>query len=562
MFHSAEEDAGDYRGDALGEARSAPESTSRAVEPLVRALALDPQSVDAARRLGDAYMQLGESAAALPVYRQAIEAGADDPEVFAALGHALLDLRQPATAVPELRACLERFPAHDRAHYDLGKALFDLGCVESSVEHLRLACRSPDPAVALGALQSLAVMVPGSPEDDHASVFAVRRQLAARIPALVAPPLGADRAPGPLRVGYLSSFFHRDNWMKPVWSLISRHDRAAFEIYLLNDSPDGALAPGYTAHAEDRIVDLHAASNEEIAAALPTFDLDLLIDLNGYSAQRRLPLLKAGLARHVVEWFNMYATTAIEGVGWLIGDERVIDDSEDQYYSEEVLRVPGSYLTYEVNYPTPAVAPPPSADAGALTIGSLASIYKLTDATLDGWCAALVGSPRTRLFLKNAGLGNTSTREHLLLRFEERGVDRTRITLEGPAEHFEFLRGYERIDLALDPFPYSGGTTTSEALWQGVPVLSLRGDRWASRTSASIMAAAGLREFIAPSRDRYLQTLTDLLENAQTPARLASLRASMRSRLLESPLFDTEGFARAMETLYQRIGRGPSRHPC
>ena len=538
----------------LGEALSVGQTAAQAIAPLRRALELEPGQAPVERALADALQQVGQFAEAALHYRLAIEAGAEQADVFAGLGHALLELAQPALAVEALRRCLQLFAEHDRAHYDLGKALFDLGCVEQGVEHLRLASRSPQPEVVFGSLQSLAVILPGSPRDDHAALLALRRRFAAQIPACAAArPVPRARAGSRLRVGYLSSFFHRDNWMKPVRALLEQHDRERFELHLLDDSPAGVRAIGCRPELGDRTHALRGLSNELAIEHVRALDLDLLIDLNGYSVQARLPLLRARLARRVALWFNMYATSGIEEVDFLIGDAAVVDPAEEAFYSERILRVPSCYLAYDVNYPTPPVAAPPCATRAGLCFGSLASLYKLTDAVLDCWAALMCAAPELRLFLKNAGLGELANREFLWRRFEQRAVARERIELEGGAEHFDFLRAYDKLDLALDPFPYSGGTTSSEALWQGVPVLSLRGDRWASRTSASIMRAAGLDDFVLPDLEAYARAALELASAPGTPARLAELRAGMRERLRASKLFAMPAFAREMEALYERM---------
>ncbi|MFT4542910.1 MAG: protein O-GlcNAc transferase [Planctomycetota bacterium] len=538
----------------LGLALCQPRTAIQAIAPLQRALELDAQDGAATRALADAYQYSSQFEQSVPCYRRALELGVTEAEVHASLGHALLEIGESALAVDALRACLVDFPKHDRAHYDLGKALFDQGCVEQGVEHMKLAAKSPDPAVVFGAAQSLAVVLPGSPADDQAAILEIRKQFAKRIPKHARPkPAPRDGSRKQIRIGYLSSFFHRDNWMKPVWALLARHDRERFEIHLLNDSPGAELAPGYTPEASDHVHALQALDNEAACAMIAALDLDLLIDLNGYSAQARLPLLRSNLARHVVEWFNMYSTTGIEEIEYLIGDRRVVDLDEEDFYSESILCVEGSYLSYEVNYPTPDVAPAPCSSTGALRFGSLASLYKLTDGVVASWSFLLKQAPGTSLLLKNAGLDNAANREFLLRRFESMGVERERIELSGSAEHYEFLRAYDAIDVALDPFPYSGGTTTSEALWQGVPVLSLRGDRWASRTSASIMHAAGLTEFCATSEAAYCAEGLRLAQDPEAPLRLAELRRSMRDRLRQSSLFDIQSFAAQMEGLYARI---------
>jgi predicted O-linked N-acetylglucosamine transferase (SPINDLY family) len=249
----------------------------------------------------------------------------------------------------------------------------------------------------------------------------------------------------------------------------------------------------------------------------------------------------------------MYATSGMACYDYLIGDDHVIRPEEEEFYTEKVLRLPCCYLTFEVLYPVPDVADPPVRTAGSLTFGCLASQYKITPQVVETWSEILKRSPGTKLFLKNSTLGSEANREFLFRRFSQHGVPRERIELEGPDEHYPFLAAYGRIDVALDTFPYNGGTTTSEALWQGVPVLNFRGDRWAARQSASILSAGGLKEFITDDREDYIERAVALAHAPDTLSRLTELRRDMRSRLTQSSLCNTAALARNMEALYLQM---------
>jgi predicted O-linked N-acetylglucosamine transferase (SPINDLY family) len=353
-----------------------------------------------------------------------------------------------------------------------------------------------------------------------------------------------------LRVGYVSAFFGARNWMKPVFGVINQHDRARFEIHLLSDGDDPAENSGYQDHPDDRIWRTATISNEGLARRIVEVGLDVLVDLNGYSARRRLSLFMYRPARRQIGWFNAYAATGIPAFDWLVGDAAVLPPEEEEFYGERIHRVPGSYLAFTVGYPVPEVTPPPAIANGHITFGCLASAYKLTDATIEAWSRILRGAPHARLLLKNSRLDDASNRDAFLARFAARGIAAEQLQLEGGEEHFRFLKAYSRVDIALDPFPYNGGTTTTEALWQGVPVLSFDGDRWASRTSRSLLLAAGLPDWLKRDSTGYVAAAIDLALAPDTPNRLAALRASMRDRLLASPVCDCKMLCRELEALY------------
>jgi protein O-GlcNAc transferase len=458
-----------------------------------------------------------------------------------------------AIALGCFRKALSLAAEHGETHHNLGKVLHKLGLTDEAIERFQSAL-----ALGKGFLPSTAIatLIPGSPRATNRTVLEARRFWAETHLPPVDPHKRFRRAPAQgrrLRVGYLSSFFQSHNWMKPVWGLLNHHNRDRFDVFLFSDAPEAACLGSYRKHPRDRFQDITGLSNLATADCIDKCDLDILVDLNGYSRIDRLAVIALKPAPIIVGWFNLYATSGMACYDYLIGDNEVIPPEEETFYTEKILRVPGCYLTYEVLYPVPDVVDPPVLSSGKMTFGSLASQYKITEPVVEAWSRILVSAQDTRLFLKNATLDSVANREFLAKRFESHGVPRHRITLEGSANHFDFLAAYGSMDLALDTFPYNGGTTTLEAVWQGVPVITFHGDRWATRQSASINRAAGLREFVARNLDEYISSAIALAKNPDTPARLTELRRTMRDRLVHSPLCDTVNFARNMESLYEGI---------
>ncbi len=341
--------------------------------------------------------------------------------------------------------------------------------------------------------------------------------------------------------------------MKPVWGLINHHDRDRFEIHLFSDEPESAIAHGYRADPRDRFHDTSGMASTALARLIEKLDVDMLIDLNGYSRPSRLPLFMLRPAPVQVAWFNMFATSGLECFDYLVGDEHVIPFEEEGFYTEQVVRVPGSYLTFDVTYPVPDLVRPPCLQSGALTFGCLAPQYKITTEVVESWSRILKANPGSRLILKNVVLGKPSARDFVRELFARFDIHADRVDLDGPAEHFTFLERYGDIDIALDTFPYNGGTTTMEALWQGVPVLTFIGDRWASRISTSLLVEAGLSEFVAADQEGYIALAGALAGDPETPARLESLRRTMRDRLRAEPVCDVCGFAQNMEREYLKM---------
>ncbi len=517
---------------------------------LAGAWRLHPGHAGLTLRLADALQLAGRGEEAVAAYAAALALDAMSFEAWYGMAGAQMARGAFASARDAAVQALGLAPDAEGVRCLLAEALFNLGEVDGAAAAYGRVIARAEPPVRDSALASLAVLVPGSPAAGHEAVRSVRAAWIGRAGGAIRPLPRHDAASGKIRIGYMSAFFSARNWMKPVFAVINRHDRARFEIHLISDGDDPSVAAGYAEHDEDRVWQVRGMANGALARAIAQADLDVLVDLNGYSLAGRLGVFPYRPARFQLGWFNMFATTAVPGMDALVGDDMVIRPEEEAFYSERILRVAGSYLAFQVTYPTPEVAPLPWRANGVPTLGCLGSAYKLTPGTLEAWAAILRAVPQARLHVGNPTLGEESNAAELLRRLASRGVAAERVTVSGRAEHFEFLRGYDGIDIALDTFPYNGGTTTTEALWQGVPVLTFDGDRWAGRTSRSLLVAAGLAEWVAEDVAGFVERGIAVLTDPQTPDRLASLRAGMRERLRASPVCDSAGLCAALEAIY------------
>jgi predicted O-linked N-acetylglucosamine transferase (SPINDLY family) len=256
----------------------------------------------------------------------------------------------------------------------------------------------------------------------------------------------------------------------------------------------------------------------------------------------------------------MYATSGLPGIEYLVGDDEMIRPDEIAHFSEEVLCLPVSYLTFTVDYPVPPVTPPPCMSQGYFTYGSLVTQYKITPQVFDAWSEILRAVVDARLLLANSTLKSPHNRRYVLEQFQRRDVDPSRVTLLGPADHATYLRYYDQIDLALDAFPYNGGTTTMEAIWQGVPVLTFDGDRWISRTSQTLLRRSHLGQFVATDVDDMIARGIHWGSRAEAWPELAEMRVRMREELAKSSACDTPALARGMEQLYKQIWLRATNH--
>ena len=528
-----------------------------AVALLEEGLRSSPDSASLLESLGNARHARGLLESAISAYREALDREPCRTGALWGMGCAQASLGDHAAAAESLRQLVELQPDYGQGHHNLGRSLYELGQVDQALESFQRAYHALPPEARAVPLTNMAMVIPGSPSVSNREVLECRRAWASQ--CLLSGPVSKtfpdrdSRPARPLRLGYVSAYFARRNWMKPVWGLINHHDRERFEIHLFSDGPEPSIAEGYGRHSRDHLHETSGLSNQALAQLIEEVQIDVLVDLNGYSKPPRLGLFALRAAPVQVAWFNMFATSGLRGFDYIVGDRHVILDQEESFYTEQVVRVPGSYLTFEVGYPVPEISPLPCLAAGFLTFGCLAPQYKITTEVIEAWSRILRASPTSRLVLKNVVLEQPAARDFVRGQFARFSIASDRLDLEGPAEHYAFLERYAGIDVALDTFPYNGGTTTMEALWQGVPVLCFAGDRWASRISASLLREAGLAEFVAPDLELYIAQAVALARDPDSPGRLQLLRTSLRDRLRLAPVNDVTAFARNMENAYRAM---------
>ena len=506
--------------------------------------------------LGDKAAEEGRYIDALRAYDAIIGLGGATASIWNKTGNLLLEVCEFAQAIGAFESALEQDATNPATHHNLATALFTLGDLDRSLESLRRAVGLTD---QLDPWQGIANLVPNAPMATNADILTARRDWATRLAAVISTTeigirkIASSPSEGkrPIHIAYLSAHFGAQNYMKPVWGLINRHHRGAFRIDLLSDKAIESQFPGYQPASSDTVTDVSGQSDQQLAAHVEEREIDILVDLSAYSHQRRMSFFLQKAAPVTIAWFNMFATSGFPAFDYIVGDNHVVLPEEEEYYVERVLRLPCSYLTFQVDYPVPDVAAPPCLTTGRFSFGSLVSQYKITPPVLDAWSEILKRSPESQLVLSNPTLKSPHNRSYVLEQFKSRGVEADQLRFLPPTDHDSFLRYYDQIDLALDSFPYNGGTTTMEAIWQGVPVLTKQGDRWAGRTSQSLLFNCHLSEFVAMDGRRYVEEAVNWATNKSAWRHLTTLRNTMRARLRASSVCDCELLAREMETIFR-----------
>jgi predicted O-linked N-acetylglucosamine transferase (SPINDLY family) len=279
--------------------------------------------------------------------------------------------------------------------------------------------------------------------------------------------------------------------------------------------------------------------------------IDILVDLSGHTAHNRLPVFARKPAPVQVTWIGYAGTTGLAAMDYRITDRHLDPPGvTDAQHTEKLVRLPGCNVAFQPPSDAPPINALPALSTGRVTLASLNSPRKITPEAIVLWSRILAARPDARLLLGSAN--EESLREDMRSRFAQCGIDPDRIVFEPWRPMAEFLALHHGIDLALDPFPYNGGTTSCHALWMGVPLVTLAGDRTVSRCGASVLARAGLENLVAQDEDDYFECAIHMLSDL--PA-LDELRRSMRDRILSTPGNDAIEVTRHLETAYRDMWR-------
>jgi predicted O-linked N-acetylglucosamine transferase (SPINDLY family) len=343
----------------------------------------------------------------------------------------------------------------------------------------------------------------------------------------------------PLKIGFVSDGFGVSPAGQMVLPVIKALDKRHCSITCYFDNrEEDRLTPEFRSAADEWRVTF-GVPDGAVADQIHADNIDVLIDLTGHAGNRLL-LFARKPAPIQITWLGYVGTTGLEAMDYLLADRFHVRPGEQQHYVENVLRMPNGYACYGAPPYAPPVKVLPALSEGHVTFGCFNNPAKWSPFIIDAWSEILRRNPTARLLLKYYGLHEPQTQELFRSRFGERGVESNRILLEGWSEHWELLDAYNRVDLALDTQPYSGGVTTCEALWMGVPVITWPGKTFAGRHATSHLTNAGYEQFIARDLAEYVNQCVGWSTRVEE---LAEIRSQMRDRMKQSPLCDAPHFA-------------------
>ncbi len=468
-------------------------------------------------KLGCLYLSLGRLAQGLQCQQKAMELRPDSPVLLANLARANMETGDVHHGIEMLRRAVDMMPQNAQAHSNLLFRLHQLPQMDPQMlwdEHRRWG-------------------------QTHAPLDLARKS--------------HDNIPDPdrkLHIGYISPDFRRHSVAYFLESLLDGHDRSQVAVHGYGNVEYADEMTEQLKLMCDHYHNIYDLTDEQVAALIERERIDILVDLAGHAGDNRLLVMARKPAPVQATYLGYPDTTGLQAIDYRLTDSLADLPESQQYYSEQLFFLPDGFLCYKPRDYAPPVAPLPADENGYITFGSFNNSCKLNPTILGLWAEILTADDQSRLLLKIKAGQEPEIADRYLEQFASLGVNQNRITICGwkpPVEHFQT---YSQVDIALDTFPYNGTTTTYEALWMGVPIVSLVGQCHASRVGLSILSRVGLEFFVASTPQQYVAKTLALASN---PSALAQMRCSMRARIAASGLCHAKAFARNIEAAYRTM---------
>ncbi len=521
-----------------------------AIHHYEHALTLDPQNFDALNNLGITWKVRRKFVRAIGYFQQALLLKPDFAEGHNNLGNACKEVGQLAIAEQHFREAIRLKQDYANAYVNLGNTLYELNRVDEAKAQYENALHfQPSHADARSCLLYMhahhVMLDPTGLVDAHREWDRVHG-LAGKTHRYTHSVTGApDKR---LRIGYVSPDFCRHPVSYFFAPLLAAHHRDRVEVYCYANVAHPDEVTARLKDSADHWCPTVGMTDAALAKRIHDDRIDILVDLAGHTAGHRLGAFCYQPAPVQVTYLGYCATTGLETMGFWLTDDVIHPSDTIEQAVERIVRLPRCWVAYQPPADAPAVQPRP-ADA-ALTLGCFNDRTKVTPQVIAVWSELLHALPGAMLFLKARQYADEQTRTWLIEQFAGRGIDRARLRIEPAGSMAEYLTAYHDIDIALDPFPRTGGVTTADALWMGVPVITLAGQRFIERHSASLLFAVGHGDWVASSIEDYKEKVLTL---ARDPQRRRQWRATQRDTVAASPLLNADDLANRLEATFREL---------
>jgi protein O-GlcNAc transferase len=503
-------------------------------------------SWDSQFALAQEHANFGRNAPFLEICDALIKEYASDKALLLRVSSLFLAYGYPSKARHYLSKALESFASDLDCLLSLAHAQLQLGQLEQcQVIFEELLKRFPNEPRVLRNLIYFSEYLPFSSNEER---LVLARQWAKR---------AIDDAGGPhlrpeikdfssrkIRIGYVSADFCQHTVGILIRNIIAKHNTDQFTVFCYSSGHiQDAITEAIAKHSH--LVDMAHLSDRQLADRIRSDEIDILIDLSGHTGGSRLAVFAYRPAPVQVSWLGYYATTGLDTIDAVLLDRWHSYDQIDTQFIEPILSLPiGRWCYFPAIDPAPFITDPPSIQKGYITFGSFNNTLKYNHLVYKIWSQILLSVPSSRLILKWRTFNDPEFAQSVLDQFEALGVDPSRIELRGPSFHIYMLAQYKEIDIALDPFPFSGGVTSCEALYMGVPIITWPQERVVSRQTFAFLSSIGLPELATQDEKGYVQKAIEL---AARPELLAQYRQSLREEILSSPLMQSALFTKSLE---------------
>ncbi len=518
-----------------------------------RSLAFKPDYVEAHSNLANALKDMGQYAEAEKSYRKAIALQPDYAGAYNNLGVMLQELNRLTEAEEIYKKALALNDNLAETHSNLGLTLQNLGRLEEAVSSFRRAITlKPDFALAhsnllfalnyMGHTSPMANLEEAKRIGDATAKMSIPRYTEWRV----------SKEAQKLKIGFVSGDFKNHPVAFFLEGLLSNIDKTQFELIAYSTR---AAEDDFTPKIQslfDQWHPLFGKSDAEAARRIHEDGTRILFDLSGHTSHNRLAIFAYKPAPVQVSWLGYPATTGLPQMDYILGDPYVTPANDDHHFTERVWRLPETYICMTPPQIDVEIQPLPALSNGYVTFGCFNNLIKINTAVISLWSRILHAIDSSRLFLRTKQLGDTNVAHQIKNKFASFGIAAERLILEGHSSRFDYFNAFNRVDIALDPFPYPGFTITVEGLWMGVPFISLRGDRFVSHSGEGIAFNTGLDEWIAAGEEDYLKKAVSFSADW---SRLSVVRNGLRKQVLLSPLFDTKRFSRHFEEAVMKMSR-------
>ncbi|WP_420477187.1 tetratricopeptide repeat protein, partial [Noviherbaspirillum sp. ST9] len=533
----------------LGFVLEASGKRDEAIEAYRHAIQARPDYIDAYLNLGNALHNNGRLEEAAEVFRHAVELRPDYAKAHNNLGFVLQKLGRLEEAAASCQRAIAIQPDYVGAYNNLGEIFQKQGRLGDSIDCYRKAL-DIDPSA--GQIQSnLFFCLNYHPTLPASEIFAAYRQWneqhAARFSAHLPPFANSPDPQRRLRIGYVSPDFREHSVMHFAGALIEGHDKARFEVFCYYNHYLHDACTERVIAAADHWIPCLAISDEALAQRIRDDRIDILIDLAGHTAGNRLLVFARKPAPVQASWLGFGYTTGLTAIDYLIGDDVFTPTGCESLFSESIWRLPHAAWAYRPPQDAPEPGELPARRNGHITFACLSRTDRINSRTVEAWARILQRMPTARLRLDSRNLGDPGVRARIEAQFAALGIPASQLQMGFTSPAWEV---YRNVDIVLDCFPHNSGTTTYEALWMGVPVVTLADRPSVGRLGASILSCIDRKQWIATDVDDYVNRAIALAENAD---RLARERAGLRQAMLASPLLDQAAFVHDMEEAYRAM---------